>query len=90
MTIRKKTLLIIGVTFVGLVVILYFVSQNILLSSFGRLEEKNTRQNIERVVSALEANIAFIDATADDWATWDDTYAFIEDKNEGYLKSNLD
>jgi len=89
MTIRKKTLLIIGVTFVGLVVILYFVSQNILLSSFGRLEEKNTRQNIERVVSALEANIAFIDATADDWATWDDTYAFIEDKNTDYLNSNL-
>lgn len=89
MTIRKKTLLIIGVTFVGLVVILYFVSQSILLSSFGRLEEEETRENIERVVAALENNISFIDATADDWATWDDTYAFIEDKNTTYIESNL-
>ena len=89
MTIRKKTLLIIGVTFVGLVVILYFVSQNILLTSFARLEEQETREHIERVAAALEKEISFIDATADDWATWDDTYAFIEDKNEEYLKSNL-
>lgn len=89
MTIRKKTLLIIGATFVGLVVILYFVSQNILLNSFARLEEKTTQENIERVVSALENNISFIDATADDWATWDDTYAFIQDKNQDYINSNL-
>jgi len=89
MTIRKKTLLIIGATFVGLVVILYFVSQNILLESFARLEKRNTRENIERVVTALENNISFIDATADDWASWDDTYAFIQDKNPNFINSNL-
>jgi len=89
MTLRKKTLTIIGVTFVGLIVILYFISQHILLGSFAELEEQNTRQNVERVLSALSDDLSSLEATAGDWASWDDTYAFIEDANTDYIESNL-
>ncbi|MEM2997179.1 MAG: CHASE4 domain-containing protein, partial [Candidatus Bathyarchaeia archaeon] len=30
-----------------------------------------------------------MDATNEDWASWDDTYNFIEDKNRDYIDSNL-
>ncbi|GAH42577.1 unnamed protein product, partial [marine sediment metagenome] len=30
-----------------------------------------------------------MDATAGDWASWDDTYDFIEDANDEYIESNL-
>ena len=89
MTLRKKILLIITLTFLSLIVILYFASQNILLNSFNELEEQNTRQNIERALSALSNDLSSLDATAGDWAGWDDTYAFIEDANTNYIESNL-
>jgi len=46
-------------------------------------------QNVERVESALADNLASLEGTARDWAWWDDTYAYIEDHNQGYFKSNL-
>ncbi|GAH57709.1 unnamed protein product, partial [marine sediment metagenome] len=52
MTLRKKTLLLIGVIFLSLGLTLYFVSQNIVLNSFVELEERHTRQNVERAVNA--------------------------------------
>ena len=89
MTLRKKILLIITLTFLSLIVILYFTSQNILLNSFNELEEQNTRQHVERALSALSNDLSSLDATAGDWAAWDDTYAFIEDANDEYVQSNL-
>ncbi len=89
MTLRKKTLLIIGATLVGLVVVLYVTSSTILLNGFAKLEEQSTRQNVERAVDALFDGLSTLNRTAGDWATWDDTYAFIKDANDGYVRSNL-
>ncbi|MBN1762384.1 MAG: histidine kinase, partial [Methanomicrobia archaeon] len=88
-SLRKKTLIIIGITIVCLIVILYGVSQVLLLHSFDKLEEQNTRQNVERVTNALSHEFSQLDTTTYDWAAWDDTYAFIEDRNEEYIASNL-
>ena len=89
MTLRKKTLMIVGLTIIGLLVILYFVTQITLVRSFTELEEQYTRQNVERALSALFNDLLTLDAIANDWAAWDDTYDFIEDANDEYLQSNL-
>jgi PAS domain S-box-containing protein len=89
MTLRNKTLLIIAVTFLGLVVILNSVWRIILLDSFEELEQHNTQRDVERALNALSSDLASLDATAFDWAAWDDTYAFLEDHNEDYVESNL-
>jgi len=89
MTLRKKTLLIIAGTFYGVILLLFFLSRNILLESFVRLEEQSTHQDVERVLSALSNEFAYLESTTRDWAAWDDTYEFIEDANEEYIKSNL-
>ena len=89
MTLRKKTLVIIGATFIGLVVILYLVSRSILIGSFAELEEQDTHQNVERVLTALSGDVSILDATVGDWASWDDTYAFIKDTNTDYIETNL-
>ena len=89
MTLRKKTLYIIGVTFLSLILILYFISENILLDGLAEIEEENTHQSVERALSALSKDLSSLETTADDWASWDDTYAFIEDTNPDYIESNL-
>jgi PAS domain S-box-containing protein len=89
MSLRRKTLLIIGLTIVSLLAVLYTTSRIILLSSFAGLEEQHTRQNVERALSALSDELYVLDTMVFDWASWDDTYAFIEDANEDYIESNL-
>ncbi|MFQ5996480.1 MAG: CHASE4 domain-containing protein [Dehalococcoidales bacterium] len=89
MTLRRKTLLIIGATFYGVIILLFFISRNILLDSFVELEKQSALQNTERVLSTLSREVFQLEATIGDWAAWDDTYAFIEDANTAYIESNL-
>src|SRR5512136_469434 len=89
MTLRKKTLLIIGLTLIGLIALLHSIASIILLNSFARLEEQDARRNVSRVQSAISDSLETLKAVDGDWAAWDDTYAFIEDGNEAYIQANL-
>lgn len=89
MTLRKRTLLILGVTLAGLMATLYASSSTILSSGYAEVEERDTTQNVQRVLDALSEKIAGLDKTTGDYAGWDETYAFIEDGNADYIKSNL-
>jgi PAS domain S-box-containing protein len=89
MTLRKRTLIIVGLTAASLILILYVTLRTIVLSSFAELEEQHARQNVERALGALSDNLAALDTIVFDWAAWDDTYVFIEDANEDYIQSNL-
>jgi len=89
LTLRKKTLAIISATFLGLIVILHFTTQTILLDNYAELEERDTTQNLERLLSALSNDISYLETTVDNWAARDDTYAFIEEPNKEYIESNL-
>jgi putative nucleotidyltransferase with HDIG domain len=88
MTLRRKTLLIISVTIAGLMLVLYTISSNILLGSFAELEEQSTHRNVERVLDAISSDRATLNSKTGDWANWDDTYAFIEDTNPDFIKTN--
>jgi len=65
MTLRKKTLYIIGVTFLSLILILYLISENILLDGLAEIEEENTHQSVERALSALSSDLSSLETTAD-------------------------
>ncbi len=88
MTLRKKTLLIIGITMVCLIAFLYYVSSAFLINGFSQVEQQDTRKNVLRVNEALSDDIAQLGTMTRDWAWWDDTYNFIEDANPEYIKSN--
>lgn len=86
---RGQTLLIVGTTLVGLLGVLYVSSSTILLAGFAKFEQQDTQRNVKRVVDALSDELAKLSFTANDWAAWDDTYAFIADRNPTYIKTNL-
>jgi len=89
MALRKRILGITGLIVIALILSLYFISHTIVLNSFSELEEQHVEQNVERARSAIQDDISDIDTMTYDWAAWDDTYTFIENKNEEYIKSNL-
>ncbi|MFA5364243.1 MAG: CHASE4 domain-containing protein [Candidatus Bathyarchaeia archaeon] len=89
MKLRRKTLLLIGMTSIIIIVLLQVTSQRILLDSFATLETADTQRNVERVLSALSDDMSNLASNAHDWGAWDDTYTFIQDKNEEYIELNL-
>ncbi len=88
MTLRKKTLLIIGVTLACLVTFLYATSSALLIAGFASVEEQDTSKNVQRAQEALSDDIAQLNTMTRDWAWWDDTYEFVEDANPDYIKAN--
>jgi len=89
MTLRRKTLLIISVTIVGMIAMIVIASRIILLESFTDLEEDLARRNIERVVNAMNDNMDTFARTNSDYAYWDDSYQFVQDRNQDYIDTNL-
>ena len=89
MSLRKKTLLITGLIFLSMMIILYAISHTVLLTSFETLEEQNARRDVAQALAALRDRLEDIKSQLSDWAPWDDTYDFIEDGNQAYIRSNL-
>jgi len=89
MNIRKKTLIVIIITFIFLIILLYIISRVILLGGFIDLEKKTVTRNVERAVNALQDEYLSLAAITGDWAPWDETYKFIEDLNKSYINDNL-
>jgi sensor domain CHASE-containing protein len=89
MNLREKTLLTIGAFFICLVLILYASSQIVLISSFQKLENSEVREDVERALDAIASEQMSLSNATGYWAVRDDTYAFVDDLNQGYINSNL-
>lgn len=89
MTLRQRTVITVGLTFLGLVVIAYIAAQLIVLNSFAQLERQSLEDDLQRAINALNDVLVKQDVLNLDWAAWDDTYQFIQDRNETYIESNL-
>lgn len=89
MKLRQKTLLLIGLTLVGLVGVLYATLSTIFRSSFAELEKRNAHQNMRRVQEAVFEELETLNTTTADYAKWDDTYAFIQSVNQNFVRANL-
>jgi len=87
--IREKTTLLVGGVLVVLIVSVYVGSRNIIETKFSFLEQREARKNVDRVLLALEASGATLDATVKDWGYWDSAYRFMGDGNEEFVAENL-
>lgn len=72
--------------FMGLVALLQYT---IIYPQFRQLEQEDAVRNLNRGVEALRREIYHLDLFCNDWAAWDDTWQFVQDRNEAYIESNL-
>ena len=84
MKLENKTLLWVGLTFICLFGLFYFVSRALVLRRFASLERQDTRQHIERAVSAFEDDLLNLSRTTSDYAAWDQTVEFVEGRIPNY------
>jgi PAS domain S-box-containing protein len=82
MTVRRKTLLIIAITCLGLVVVLYAASRSLLLGGFVKLEQTSARENVQRVLNAFDQNFSGTARFTADHAASDDLYYSIDHPGE--------
>lgn len=89
MSLRSKTLLIIGATLLVLIALLYISSHLIVMNSYLSLEQEIAERNLESVLNNLNDDFTTMKAVARDWAYWDDTYAFVQGDYAEYVNLNL-
>src|SRR5258708_37613668 len=87
MTVRRKTFLIIAITCVGLVIVLYADSRSFLLGGFVKLEQASARENVQRVLNALDQDFGAVDRFTYDRAATDETYNFMGSHNKEFVQS---
>ena len=80
-----------GIAFLGI----FLISGQILISRFvvergyRQIEEEKIHNNINRTRKILRFVQKNLDTTLHDWAAWDDTYAFAQNGNREYIKTNM-
>lgn len=67
MGMHKKTLILMGLTLIGLISVFYFTLENNLMEDFKTLEEQNTRKKVERVLDALTEEFEDMNLSDADW-----------------------
>lgn len=89
MSLRSKLTLILGCVIALYGVIHFVVLQTVVFPSFEQLEKQQARKDLGRVVAAIQNEIKHLDTVCHDWATWDETWQFVQDANEKYSEDNL-
>jgi PAS domain S-box-containing protein len=88
-SLRRKTLLIIGITMLGLVGGLFALSRIVLMRGFDRLEEDVAARDIARASSALTNELNTLDQTTSEYGSWDLTYDYARGLRPSYTKTEF-
>jgi two-component system NtrC family sensor kinase len=89
MPLRTKISLILLAVFILYAGLDYGIQRLVVFPSYVSLEHQAAKRDVDRCVEALRREIYHLDTFNHDWAAWDDTYAFVRDRNSEYIQSNL-
>ena len=87
MLLRQKTLLVISLTVAGLVILLLAISTTVIRQGFLRAEEQEVQGQIKRVQAAFNYELKKFDELVNEWASWDNTYAFAAERASRIIRA---
>jgi sensor domain CHASE-containing protein len=67
----------------------YTVQSRLILPSFTAIEREEALKDMNRVLQGIERETQDLVVSAADWATWDDSYRFVQDRNDAFREMNL-
>jgi len=85
--ISTRTQAILAATVVIFVITLFVIANAFIESAYTEIELQQSDANIQLVAEQIRYDAEQLGTKARDWAVWDDTYQFIEDRNAHYLSS---
>ncbi|MGB7594161.1 MAG: diguanylate cyclase, partial [Erysipelotrichaceae bacterium] len=88
-SLRTKTILVLLCLLVFLVSGTALILHSVMIERILTLEKRNIAEHLSRAQNTISEKTENLAITAYDWATWDETYKFIADKNAKYIEDNL-
>jgi len=67
----------------------FLIIQNSVIPSFQEFERRQAVKNSDRCIDAIQRELYHLGKLNADWANWDDTYRFCQDRNPEYVQCNL-
>ncbi|MDW8209371.1 MAG: EAL domain-containing protein [Chloroherpetonaceae bacterium] len=89
MKLRYRVLLYFGGITALLALGLHAVLSRHVMHEYVQMERQSVARDMERVQQAFEAMLYNLHIKTADWASWDDTYQYMQDRNREYAQSNL-
>jgi PAS domain S-box-containing protein len=89
LTLRWRTYLLVGATLLATMIVVYYASQTLFMRGFANVETAQMQDQIKRAELAISQNLAELDADVFNYASWDDTVAFIGTGDQAYVDNNL-
>ncbi len=82
---RLRLAAMLSTALLSVLVIVYLLARALWLPAYADLEIQNARQDVERVLDSVANEAAQLDATAVDYANWDDIYRYAANDNPDFL-----
>ena len=89
LSIKTRSALIIGATFLCLIIGMQITFSTLVVRDAETIERDQMKDHVERVVRAIREQASQLAIKNQDWSKWDDTYQFIDDQNASYKEGNL-
>jgi sensor domain CHASE-containing protein len=82
-------MIMICVGFSILCLVLSIILNDIVIGSYSDLEIKIVSDNVSRILKQFDQENKNLESVGTDWSMWDDTYFFVENKNETFIQNNM-
>jgi signal transduction histidine kinase len=89
MKLRTKTIITISLVSFLIFAALHLVTVFVIQPSFTNLENHEIEKSTNQALSTLNYRLSILQGQIKDYSSWDDTYDFVQDKNQDYVVSNL-
>jgi len=84
-----KTAGTIGLTMAAFIILLFLFMRRVILNDAKLMDEESLETDRKRVESYIESEKMDLQRFNRDWAVWDDSYTFMQNRSEAYIGSNL-
>jgi len=87
--IYRKIALIFAIIICLTITVTFTINKYVLLRGFEQLEENEIKNNLDKLQNSITLYADNLNNICSDWASWDDTYAFIDNADPAYIASNF-
>jgi two-component system cell cycle sensor histidine kinase/response regulator CckA len=88
-SLRRKTLLIVVLTLVGLYTLVYVFARKMILDRFAQLEKQEIQQDLDRVSNTIANEYGLLSTIARDDSQWDEAYEFVRRPTSTWGEKNF-
>lgn len=89
MSLASRIILILFVVFICFTLVDFLIQRQVVYRSFVELERREAQEDLRRCVEALKREVDYLRLLCNDWAAWDDMYAFVQSATPEFVAANL-